>query len=255
MGFKDILKRVFAGAADKRTDVDLDEVQRLIGYSFRSPQHLLLALTHRSYARNGGNTQASNERLEFLGDSVLGLVIAEKLYHDHYHKSEGDLTKLKAMLVNEATLAQIGQEISLNLYIRLSPEEHNAGGRERPSIISDTFESVIGAVFLDGGFEAARDVVLRLIYTRKSVIISDRSQRNFKGELLEYVQARGNGMPRYEIISEAGPDHEKVFEVAVVVNGRRLGEGAGLSKKEAEQKAAAQALDALTVDSSPYEPH
>ena len=255
MGFKDSVKRFFAGATEKRADVNLDEVEKLIGYSFRARRLLLLALTHRSYARNGGNVQSSNERLEFLGDSVLGLVIAEKLYHDHYRKSEGDLTKLKAMLVNESTLAQIGHEISLNRYIRLSPEEHNAGGRERASIVSDTFESVIGAVFLDGGFEAARDVVLRLIYTRKSTIISDRSQRNFKGELLEYVQARGNGMPRYEIVSEAGPDHEKVFEVAVLVNGRRLGEGAGLSKKEAEQKAAAQALDALTAESSQHSSH
>ena len=135
MGFKDILRHVFAGAAEEKADVNLDEVQGLIGYWFRSPRLLLLALTHRSYARDGGNNQSSNERLEFLGDSVLGLVIAEKLYHDHYRKSEGDLTKLKAMLVNESTLAQIGQEISLNAYIRLSPEEHNAGGRERASIV------------------------------------------------------------------------------------------------------------------------
>jgi ribonuclease-3 len=254
MGFTEFFKRFFASTEQERFDVDLDKVQELIGYSFRHPQLLLLALTHRSYIRNGGDKQSSNERLEFLGDSVLGLVIAEKLFHDHFHKSEGDLTKLKAMLVNESTLAQVGQEISLNAFIRLSPEEHNSGGRERASIISDAFESVIGAVFLDGGFEAARDVVLRLIYTRKDSIITDRSQRNFKGELLELVQARGDGMPRYEIISEAGPDHEKVFDVAVTVGGRRLGEGVGLSKKEAEQKAAAQALE-LIEKSSPKRSH
>jgi ribonuclease-3 len=255
MGLTEFFKHLFAGVEEEAPDVDLNRVQDLVGYSFRRPQLLLLALTHRSYIRNGGDKQSSNERLEFLGDSVLGLVIAEKLFHDHFHKSEGDLTKLKAMLVNESTLAQIGQEISLNAYIRLSPEEHNSGGRERASIISDAFESVIGAVFLDGGFEAARDVVLRLIYTRKDSIITDRAQRNFKGELLELVQARGEGMPRYEIISEAGPDHEKVFDVAVTVSGRRLGEGAGLSKKEAEQKAAAQALEVLTGKSSSKHPH
>jgi len=245
MGFLDFFKKTVKVGPGQDLDTDLESVQNLLGYHFRAPDRLLLALTHRSYIRNGNALELSNERLEFLGDSVLGLIIAHRLFIDHPELSEGDLTKMKAMLVNETTLATVGQEVGLNLYIRLSPEEHNSGGRERPSIISDAFESVIGAIFLDGGFEAARDVVLRLIYTRKDQIVSDKAQRNYKGELLEMIQARGDGMPRYEVISEMGPDHEKVFEVVVSVAGRRVGEGIGLSKKEAEQKAARQALEQM----------
>ncbi|MGD8921666.1 MAG: ribonuclease III [Candidatus Zixiibacteriota bacterium] len=245
MGFLDFFKKTVKVDTGQDLDTDLERVQNLLGYHFRDPDRLLLALTHRSYIRNGNALELSNERLEFLGDSVLGLIIAHRVFLDHPELSEGDLTKMKAMLVNETTLATVGQEVGLNLYIRLSPEEHNAGGRERPSIISDAFESVIGAIFLDGGFDAARDVVLRLIYTRKDQIVSDKAQRNYKGELLEMIQARGDGMPRYEVISEMGPDHEKVFEVVVSVAGRRVGEGIGLSKKEAEQKAARQALEQM----------
>jgi len=245
MGIFDSIKRVLGHPDGEPAEIDLDAVQDIVGYHFREPQLLRLALTHRSHARNSCAAESSNERLEFLGDSVLGLVIAEKLYLDHRKKAEGDLTKMKAMLVNEVTLSVVAQEVGLNEYILLSPEEKQAGGYERSSIVSDAFESVIGAVFLDGGFRSARDVVLRLIYTRKDNIIADRSQRNFKGELLELVQSRGEGMPRYEVISETGPDHEKTFHIAVHVNGHRVGEGVGQSKKEAEQQAASQALDAL----------
>ena len=128
-------------------------------------------------------------------------------------------------MVNETTLANICREISLNEFIMISGEEEKLGGRERPSIISDAFESVIGAIYLDGGLEAARDVILRLIYLRKKMIINDKSQKNFKGELLELIQAQGNGMPRYDVISETGPDHEKEFSVVVYVSDTRVGEG------------------------------
>ncbi|MFZ5981250.1 MAG: ribonuclease III [Candidatus Zixiibacteriota bacterium] len=221
----------------------LDEVQHLIGYTFRDRHLLALSLTHRSFLRYNNQRHCSNERLEFLGDSVLGLVIASRLYRDHPDESEGNLTKLKAMMVNENTLSSVSREIGLNAYILLSPEEEKSGGRERASIVSDAFESVIGAVYLDGGFDAARDVVLRHIYTRKENILTDDNQRNYKGDLLELVQARGEGMPRYDVISESGPDHEKEFQVIVTVSGEKVGEGTGSSKKEAEQKAACMALD------------
>ena len=223
----------------------LELTQNLIGYRFGDPLLLVLALTHRSFTKTVSDHAPSNERLEFLGDSVLGLVIAHQLYSDHPNQREGDLTKAKAMLVSEATLSHVGKEIGLHDHIHLSPEEDKSGGRKRASIVSDAFESVIGAVYLDGGFDAARDLILRLIYSRKSSILSDISQKNFKGDLLELIQSRGEGMPRYDVISEVGPDHHKVFHVVVKVNGDTVGEGRGLSKKEAEQKAASQALEDL----------
>jgi ribonuclease-3 len=228
------------------TDQDnLEAAQRLIGYQFKDLRLLELGLTHRSYVRIGNNSLPSNERLEFLGDSVLGLVVAEQLYHDYPRKREGNLTKMKAMLVNETTLSQIAAEIGLNEHILLSPEEERTGGRDRASILSDAFESVIGAVFLDSGLAAAKELILRLIYSRREAILSDEAQRNYKGDLLERVQAKGQGMPRYDVVSEEGPDHEKTFHVVVLVAGDKVGNGYGLSKKEAEQKAAAEALEYL----------
>lgn len=245
MGFRDTLRDLLGIPAATPDDAKLEGVQDLIGYHFRDTRYLLLGLTHRSYARSTNHDQPSNERLEFLGDSVLGLVISDQLYHDDPGESEGVLTKTKAMLVNETTLASIGREIGLNRFIRLSPEEDRAGGRERASIISDAFEAVIGAIYLDGGLDAARDIVLRHIYIRKDRIVTDSAQRNFKGDLLELIQAKGEGVPRYDVISEAGPDHEKTFHVVVTIGGVKVGEGIGTSKKEAEQKAASQALEAL----------
>jgi ribonuclease-3 len=204
---------------------------------------LRLGLTHRSWAYAIDEYPSSNERLEFLGDSVLGLVIAEQLYADFPDLREGELTKRKALLVSEATLAEIGISTGLNRYLLLAPEEEKSGGRERSSIVSDGVESVIGAVFLDGGFEAARDVVIRLIYTRESEIASDATRQNFKGELLEFVQGRGEAMPQYDVVSEEGPDHDKVFNVEVTLNGEKIGSGSGHSKKEAEQRAASAALE------------
>lgn len=229
----------------KIEEYNLRAFEEIIGYSFRNQALLLLALTHRSFNRSKNNNRTSNERLEYLGDSVLGLVIADELYKDHPEHREGRLTQLKAMLVNEVTLANIGKEIKLNEFILLSPEEEKLGGRSRNSIISDAFESVIGAVYLDGGFEYSRDVVLRLIYARKVEVLSDDSQRNYKGDLLEFMQAKGEGMPFYEVSSETGPDHAKEFSITVYVANKKIGVGNGHTKKEAEQKAAAMALEAL----------
>lgn len=227
------------GASETRK---LQKFQDIIGYHFRDETILQLSLTHRSYSHLNDNHSPANERLEFLGDSVLGMVVAHQLYVDHPDYREGDLTKIKALLVNEVTLASVGKKIGLNSFIRLSQEEEKAGGRERPSIISDALESVIAAVFLDGGIDAARDVILRLLYTEKESVVTDTTQRNYKGELLELTQARNQGMPRYDVVNESGPDHEKVFDVDVYVNGTIIGSGRGTSKKEAEQKAASQAL-------------
>jgi ribonuclease-3 len=245
MSLWDKLNRLLRRTSAKSEAHNLDQLEGILGYRFRRHALLQQSLTHRSIVRARDGLIPSNERLEFLGDSVLGLVIADQLCHDHPEWPEGDLTKLKAMLVNEAALSRVGMEIGLNKYVLLSSDEERSGGRERPSIVSDACEAVIGAIYLDGGFDAARRVVLACLYSRRDAIVNDDSQRNFKGELLELVQGQGEGSPQYEVINESGPDHDKVFCVAVWVGEQRLGEGSGPSKKEAEQRAAGVALDRL----------
>ncbi len=234
---------------------DISDVERLINYQFTRFELLELALTHRSVARAQTGDGLSNERLEFLGDSVLGLIVAELLYTDRPDESEGDLTKRKSMLVNETSLAYVGVDVGLNEFIRLSQEERRMGGHERASIVADAVEAVIGAVYLDGGHAPARIVVERLVYARRDAILRDTVPRNYKGELLELAQGRGDGSPRYEVISEAGPDHHKVFRVSVAISGRVVGEGEGLSKKEAEQNAAAKALPRYELHSITSDKH
>lgn len=244
MGLFVSLRRFFSSEPTSESE-QLAAVSKLIGYRFKDTAHLALGLSHRSYIRTQPGGSNSYERLEFLGDSVLGLVIAEQLYRDRPGETEGNLTKIKAMLVNETTLAQVGREIGLNAHILLSPEEEKSGGRDRNSIVADAFEAVIGAIYLDGGIDAAREFILKRIYSRRDSITSDLAQRNYKGDLLELVQARGDGVPKYDVISEAGPDHDKTFHVIVTVTGEKIGEGTGQSKKEAEQRAAAMALEVM----------
>ncbi len=244
MSLRKKIKALFKGY--KNSDQELiKKTQEIIGYTFRDESLLILSLTHRSFTRATNVSHPANERLEFLGDSVLGMVISHKLFEDHPELREGELTKIKAMMVNETTLSNIGKKIGLNQCILMSPEEERSGGRERPSIISDAFESVLGAVFLDGNLNPARDVILHLLYTNKIDILSDISQKNYKGELLEAVQAMGEGMPRYDVVSEEGPDHDKTFNLEVIVSNKKIGQGSGFTKKEAEQKAAAMALQYL----------
>jgi ribonuclease-3 len=252
MGLLDNLKKML-GVSTTPHPANLQAVQEMLGYSFRDTGLLLLSLTHRSFSRFDQDHSPANERLEFLGDSVLGLVIADQLFKDNPDLREGELTQTKAKLVNEIALASVAGDIGLYKYLRLSPEEDKAGGRGRPSIVSDAFESVIAAVYLDGGLEAARDVILRLIYTRRDILATDSAQRNYKGELLELTQSRGDGAPRYDVLAAEGPDHQKRFNIAVYVAGERTGSGEGSSKKEAEQNAAAVALDLLT-DEEPTSP-
>jgi len=244
------LKSLFTTSRPGSRRPDIDQLQRILGYQFRDRELLQLALTHRSLVRVNNGLLPSNERLEFLGDSVLGLVIADQLYRDHPRRDEGDLTKRKAMLVNESALSRVAVEIGFNEHILLSTDEDKSGGRLRPSIVSDAFEAVIGAIYLDGGLEASRHMILRCLYSRRHEIINDSSQQNYKGDLLELVQAAGDDLPQYDVITESGPDHDKTFRVVVSVGKRRLGEGTGPSKKEAEQKAARMALGQLARSAS-----
>ena len=222
----------------------LGELQKTIGYRFRNQDLLLQALTHRSTVKeNSKQNLRSNERLEFLGDAVLGMVVSRFLYDRFPEKREGDLTKLKAILVSEATLSRMAKDIGLGKYLLLSEEEDKAGGRERSSIIADAYEALMGAAFLDGGLGPVRKIIKSQLLEKYWELTTDEEHFNYKGELLEYLQAFGWGMPRYEIVEERGPDHQKRFTIDVLAKGKRMGRGAGTNKKEAEQKAAKKALE------------
>jgi ribonuclease-3 len=248
-----IWSRLSAVFAPKKTEIDepdLDSFEQFINYRFNNRELLIEALTHRSYAKSVDlpHHLPSNERLEFLGDSVLGLIVSDFLYQRYPRKLEGGLTKLKAIMVNEISLSRVADELALGGYIRMSAEEERSGGRTRPSITADAFEAVIGALYLDGGLVAAKPFVSRWLLSKIEIFAADVTLRNYKGDLLEYLQAQGNGMPRYDVTDERGPDHDKTFTVAVFTNGREIGRGVGPTKKDAEQKAAAEALLNLEVD-------
>lgn len=216
----------------------------ILGYRFRDPNLLNEALTHRSYANSNGSS-VTYERLEFLGDSVLGVVVARYLFVENPGYTEGELTKAKAALVNVKTLTQVAREQRLGQHIHLSPEEDRAGGRKRSSILSDVLEAVIGAVYIDGGIKAASQLIHRILLIPYGQSDTRKLSVNFKGDLLEMLQGDGLGLPRYEVVSEVGPDHEKIFTVAVYTNGREVGRGVGTNKKDSEQAAAREALKLL----------
>ena len=252
MGIWETVRAVFGSDKSGTEDKLLAEFQRRLGYRFSDPELLRVALTHRSVARPGdGTSRPSNERLEFLGDSVLGMVVSEWLYARYPGKSEGGLTKFKSLLVNETTLFRTMESLDLSRFVLLSQEEERAGGRNRASINADALEAVLGAVYLDGSLGAVKPIIETLILSQVDKIATDESFRNYKGELLEHLQARGAGMPRYEVTSEVGPDHDKIFTVEVHSNGEKIGVGTGLSKKDAEQGAAAEALKGLQGDGMP----
>ena len=214
-----------------------------IGYAFKDGELLLKALTHSSFA-NEKHLPESNERLEFLGDSVLSLVVADYLYRHFSHIPEGELTKLRASLVCEHALSSFAERISLGEWLRLGRGERMTGGSRRPSILADAFEAVIAAIYLDGGIEPAREFILRFVRPeteqRRTVVILD-----FKTSLQEIIQQNPDEMVEYVVTGESGPDHDKRFTVEVRLNNETIGRGEGRSKKEAEQKAAKEALSLM----------
>ncbi len=255
MTIRHLLARVFGRTpAQGETVVGVrtrTQLQQKLGYEFRQEELLLCALTHRSHLRiNDSRPNASNERLEFLGDSALGLIVAEELYQKYPQMSEGDLTKSKSLLVNKKVLAHAGMALGLGDHILMSSDEERAGGRRRQSIVADCLEAVIGAVYLDGGADAARQVVKRVISFDFGRTSQALSLRNYKGELLERLQASGAGLPHYSVTDEKGPEHRKMFTVDVSIGGKTMGTGIGDSKKSAEQKAAEKALARLDSQTS-----
>ena len=228
------------------TAVDLRQLQTHIGYRFRDHRLLEQALKHRSYvyARQGTGVE-SNERLEYLGDAVLDLLVAEFLYREYRALREGDLTQMKSLVVSRTILAAKARGIDLDQFILLSAEERRAGGAIQPSILSDTLEAIIGAIYLDGGLEAARRTVHDVLLQDFEELNTREDFVNFKSRLLEHTQSQGSGHPKYHVHNEHGPDHDKLFSVNVSITGETLGSGQGRSKKEAQQMAARDALKRL----------
>jgi ribonuclease-3 len=218
--------------------MDLSVFEELIGYEFKDKELLKRALTHSSYA-NENKLPHDNERLEFLGDSVLGFVTAEYLFEEFKNRPEGALTKLRAAVVCEKSLFKFAEKISLGDFIYMGKGEENSGGRNRPSIVSDAFEAVIAAMYLDGGIEVVKNYILSFI---SEAVKREANFKDNKSLLQEIIQKNKGSTISYEEIGESGPDHEKVFNFVVKLNGEIVGEGSGRTKKEAEQAAAGDAL-------------
>lgn len=215
-----------------------------LGYQFQNPKLLDHALTHSSYANEHHlGSISSNERLEFLGDSVLGMIVADHLYRTFPDLPEGDLTRIRANLVCEGSLVLVAKEWDLGRYLKLGKGENACGGRSRPSILADAVEAVLAAVFLDGGLEHDRDIIQRFLLDRMEQV--NRASRDHKTYLQELVQRKSGQVLSYELIGESGPDHNKTFQMQVLLNGQPIGQGTGHSKKEAEQAAANAAIERL----------
>ena len=236
------------GRLDGRVRGKVDGFESVVGHRFRDPSLAAGALTHRSFlnASDSGLT-TSNERLEFLGDSVLELVVNDYLYHRYPRHQEGDLTKMKSLLVSRSVLAEVAREVGLGEHLFLSDAERDSGGADRSSILADGFEAVVGALYLDGGLRAASRFIERNLLVQTHRILGSSDHVNYKSLLQETIQERHKTYPRYHTISEEGPDHEKVFTVEVRIRGEELGTGTGTNKKQAEQAAAQDALDRLGV--------
>ncbi len=221
----------------------MTEVEKKIGYEFKKLRYLERALTHSSYA-NEKRTQ-SNERLEFLGDSVLSLIVSNYLFHKLSRKDEGDLTKIRSTLVCESALAEVAKKIDLGNLILLGRGEEMTGGRERASVVSDAFEALLAAIYLDGGFEAAENWLMSLMAEELEVGCTGKYYKDYKTILQEEMQKRSGSRVSYRMTGAKGLEHSKIFAVEVIVDGNVCGSGTGTSKKEAEQAAAEAALSGM----------
>ena len=227
----------------------IKDLEAAIGYQFKNVSLLQNALAHSSYANERyHNSLMSNERLEFLGDSVLGMLVAEHLYRNFPDRPEGELTRMRADMVCEKSLASVAARIGLGQHLMLGNGEEQGGGRNRDSILADAMESVIAAAFLDGGMAAARQFIDQYILVE--VPVTKLHNADYKTALQELVQQKKNQVLTYTLIGESGPDHDKRFEVEVKLNGEVVGVGSGSSKKRAEQDAAHSAIEALFPEQS-----
>ena len=226
----------------------MQELEKKLNYTFRDQALLGEALSHSSYANEHRSAHLrSNERLEFLGDSVLGFVTAEFLFAQHPDLPEGDLTRIRAALVCEQSLYEVARKLDLGRYLKLGRGEEAGGGRTRTSILADATEAVFAAVYLDGGIGAASALIHRVLLDAEREEVVEERRRDYKTALQELVQRQADQVLTYRMVGEEGPDHNKTFVAEVRLNGQPLGTGSGHSKKEAEQAAAKAALEALEV--------
>ncbi len=216
------------------------QLERQLGYVFNDKQLIIEALTHRSFKK-----PYNNERLEFLGDAVLDLIVGEYLYNKFKDSDEGTLSKIRASLVNESGFALLAKILNLGKYIYLSLAEENNEGRTKPSLLSNAFEAIIGAIYIEGGLETARKIVIKLLEECYPTIDLQTLSKDYKTALQELTQAKYGVTPDYELVRAFGPDHKKEFEISLTLNGKEIATAQGKSKKEAQQKAAKSALDIL----------
>lgn len=218
-------------------------LQQALGHEFADPELLVMALTHRSAGSN------NNERLEFLGDSIMNHIVADALYQRFPRAREGDLSRMRASLVKGDTLAELARELQLGEYLLLGPGERKSGGYRRSSILADTLEALAGAIVLDAGYERCRDCVLRWFGTRLDQLAAGAVDKDAKTRLQEYLQGRGNPLPEYELVAVEGDDHDQQFSVACRLSRPQLVvQGSGSSRRKAEQAAARDALQRLAAD-------
>jgi ribonuclease-3 len=219
---------------------DYSQLEKRLNYTFKNKQLIIEALTHKSYKK-----PYNNERLEFLGDAVLDLIVGEYLFSKFPNSNEGILSKIRASLVNESGFTLLARAIDLGEYIYLSAAEENNNGRNKPSLLSNAFEAIIGAIYLEAGLEKAKEISIALLEASHPKIDLDSLSKDYKTALQELTQATHGVTPQYELLGSSGPDHKKEFEIAVTLNDETIATAKGKSKKEAQQKAAQIALEAL----------
>lgn len=226
------------------TQSNLKTLQELLGYTFKNEKLLNTALTHRSCLNEPGVTE-SYERLEFLGDAVLEMIISVYLFNKYPDKMEGYLTAARSATVRTESLSKISKDHGIDTYINMSKGEESTGGRNNPSILEDVIESLIGALYCDGGLEAANHFFTQFILPNAEEIITEDKLKDAKSTLQEKVQSKGFASPQYKTVNETGPDHDKTFEVVVVVDNKEITTGSGKSKQDAEQNAAQKAIELI----------
>ena len=230
---------------DISIEAHIAKVEKLIEYTFTNKEHLLSAITHRSYLNEHRNaTQDHNERLEFLGDAVLELVITDFLFHKYPHKPEGELTAVRAALVNTVSLSESATKLGINDYLLMSKGEAKDTGRARQYILANAFEAIIGALYVDQGYEASREFIEKHLFSKTEQIVEKRLWQDPKSRFQELAQEHENITPSYQTLAQVGPDHDRVFTVGVFLKDKKIAEGQGRAKQEAQQAAAEAALAA-----------
>jgi ribonuclease-3 len=227
------------------------KLQNELKIEFKDPSLLLTALKHRSYLNVSNEDRvSSNERLEFLGDAVLDLVVTHYLYDKFPKRTEGQLSKIKSILISKPVLAEISHNLFLGKYVLINKGEEKTGGRQRQSILADCYEAIIGAIYLDQGLIIADEFIKKFLLSKFKLIMQRELYQNYKSILLEYSQSELAVLPEYRILNETGPDHDKRFKISVYLKGKKVGTGEGKSKKTAEQEAAKTAIENLKIHNS-----